>query len=87
MSTLEDMAREAGFQLNANGELGEDGYFSCDDELRKFAALVRADERAKALDEAHQALQEIRDGGTYFGEADDHLHVAQKAILALKDRT
>lgn len=86
MSTIEDMARESGINFEpAREEGGIDTWYGNqylpDGALARFAALVRA----KALDEAHAAVQDVLNGDTSFDSADYHLEMAQKRILMLKE--
>ena len=76
--TLIEMAREAGFEFNRLGCTYTSGYL--EDYLDRFAALVRADERDRAMRENAyvQAEREanaktvdhiLREGGGTYGDA------------------
>ena len=76
--TLIEMAREAGFEFNRLGCTYTSGYL--EDYLERFAALVRADERDRAMRENAyvQAEREanaklvdhiLREGGGTYGDA------------------
>ena len=48
MKTVIEMAREAGFMLAAEPSIdGRDWYECCTEEIERFVALVRADERRR----------------------------------------
>ena len=53
MKTIIEMAREAGFMLAAEPSIDvSDWYECCTEEIERFAALIRADEREAMVAEA-----------------------------------